>query len=227
MSRHEAASTGLVADGDTRREGRIGGALLPPPAVAGLRVRELAAPDEALLQRFFDANPRYFEIVQDEPARPDAGYQELHEPMPPGMSFDRKWIVGWLDDAGDLAAVANVVGNLIAPGVWHLGLFIVDASRHGTGDARALYRGIEDWARSNGAQWMRLGVVEGNDRAERFWTRQGYVQMRTREGTPMGRTVKTVLFKMKALAGGSVDEYLALVERDRPETPSPSGASVR
>ena len=195
---------------------RIVSVPIPPSAIAGLRVRELDASDEALLQRFFDANPLYFEIVQGEPAWPDAAHRELHEPMPPGMSFDRKWIVGWLDDGGDLAAVANVVSDLIAPGVWLLGLFVVESARHGTGDAQALYRGIEDWARSNGAQWMRLGVVEGNERAERFWTRQGYVQTRTREGMPTGRTTRTVRVKVKPLAGGSVETYLGLVARDRP-----------
>lgn len=194
---------------------------LPPAAVPGLRACELGADDEALLQRFFDANPVYFEIVQGEPAWPDAAHRELHEHVPAQMAFGRRWIVGWRDDGGELAAVANVVSDLIAPGVWHLGLFVVDARRHGNGDAQALYRGLEAWARASGACWMRLGVVEGNDRGERFWTREGYLQTRTREDMPMGRTTKTIRVKMKPLAGGALADYLALVERDRPGSMAP------
>ena len=194
---------------------------LPRSPLPGVSAIELGAVDAPLLQRFFDANPAYFLIVQDEPAWPDAAQRELHEALPAHLPFSRKWIVGWRDDAGDLVAVANVVSDLISPGVWHLGLFVVDSARHGSGDAQALYLGIEDWARAGGAQWLRLGVVEGNDRAERFWTRQGYVQTRTREGMPMGRTSKTVRAKVKPLAGGAVETYLGLVARDRPGSLAP------
>ena len=197
---------------------------LPPAAIAGVRVVELGPDDAPLLQRFFDANPRYFEIVQGEPAWPDAAQRELTEGVPAHMSHGRHWILGWRQDdgePGDLAAVANVVRDLVAPGVWHLGLFVVDAARHGSGDAQAIYDGIEAWARAGGAQWLRLGVVEGNERAERFWTRQGYVQTRVREGMPMGNATKTVRVKLKPLAGGAVETYLGLVARDRPGSTAP------
>jgi GNAT superfamily N-acetyltransferase len=194
---------------------------LPPSPLRGTRAIELGADDAPLLQRFFDANPGYFATVQGEPAWPDAARRELHEAVPAHMPSSRKWIVGWRDDGGDLAAVASVVSDLISPGVWHLGLFVVDSRRHGSGDAQALYGSIEDWARAGGAEWLRLGVVEGNDRAERFWTRQGYLQTRTRDGVPMGRTTKTVRVKVKPLAGGAVQTYLGLVPRDRPDSLEP------
>jgi hypothetical protein len=40
---------------------------------------------------------------------------------------------------------------------------------HGGGAAHDLYKQLESWMRTNGARWSRLGVVEGNRRAERFW----------------------------------------------------------
>lgn len=67
-----------------------------------------------------------------------------------------------------------------------------------------------------GAQWLRLTVVVGNAKAERFWPKLGYVPVRTREGITMGQQVNTVSIQVKSLAGGHVDDYLALVERDRP-----------
>jgi GNAT superfamily N-acetyltransferase len=121
-----------------------------------------------------------------------------------------------------MVAMANVVTDLLATGVWHIGLFIVATARHGCGEARVLYRGLEDWARSHGAAWMRLGVVRGNARAERFWESLGYLETRTREGIEMGRRVNTVRVMVKPLAGGTLEQYLALVPRDRPE-PSAAG----
>ena len=116
-----------------------------------------------------------------------------------------------------MQAMANVVSDLLAPGVWHIGLFIVATSRYGTGDAQALYRGLETWAAANGANWLRRGVVQGNVRAERFWEALGFVQTRTRSGVEMGKLTNTLRVMVKPLASGTLEQYLSLVERDRPE----------
>ncbi len=78
---------------------------------------------------------------------------------------------------------------------------------------------LERWMADQGAQWLRLGVVQGSARAERFWLRCGYVQVRERGPMAMGRKTNLLRVMAKPLAGGTIAEYLALVERDRPETP--------
>jgi GNAT superfamily N-acetyltransferase len=175
-----------------------------------------------LLQRFFDANPAYFVAIQGEPAGPNEAHEEIHGELPAGWSFTRKWVIGYVDAAGSLNAMANIVSDLLAPGVWHIGTFIVATSRHGTGDAQALYRGLEQWARANGADWLRLGVVVGNTRAERFWRSEGYSETRTRDGVRFGSQARTVRVMFKPLAGGTLAEYLSIIARDRPEPPDAS-----
>jgi GNAT superfamily N-acetyltransferase len=192
-------------------------ALLRSP-IGGLRAVELGAGSEAALQRFFEASPEYFVIVTGEPAWPDDAHEEIHDELPEGWPFTKKWVIGYLDDEGEVQSVANVVSDLLAPGVWHIGLFIVATARHGNGDAPLLYRSLEAWARQNGARWMRLGVVAGNARGQRFWERMGFVEVRRREGVAMGKLTHTLRVMAKPLAGGSLDDYLALVPRDRPET---------
>jgi GNAT superfamily N-acetyltransferase len=192
---------------------------LPRSPIPGLRTIELGPGHEALLQRFFDANPEYFVTVQGEPASPNEAHDEIHGDPPAGWHFTRRWLVGYVGPDGSLAAIAHVVSDFLAQGVWHLGLFIVAAVHRGTGDAQALNQGLERWAKANGAKWLRLGVVEGNARAERFWASRGYVQVRTREGVQVGRQTRTVRVMAKPLAGGSIEEFLALVPRDRPDAP--------
>jgi hypothetical protein len=68
-----------------------------------------------------------------------------------------------------------------------------------------------------GARWLRLGVVQGSARAERFWQRCGYVQVRERGPVTMGKKSNLLRVMAKPLAGGTIAEYLALVERDRPQ----------
>lgn len=60
-------------------------------------------------------------------------------------------------------------------------------------------------------------ACRANTRAERFWESMGYLQTRTRAGVQMGKRSNTLRVMVKPLAGGSIEEYLSLVPRDRPE----------
>ncbi len=112
--------------------------------------------------------------------------------------------------------MADVCSDLLAADVWHIGLFMIATARFGNGEARALFQALEDWTIQNGAKWLRLGVVKGNSRAERFWEKTGFMETRRRDGVEMGNLVNTVSYMFKPLVGGSISEYLELVERDRP-----------
>lgn len=200
--------------------------MLPRPeplfAAGPLAARELLAADVPALQRFFDANPAYFESVHGEPAQADEAQLEFDDLPPPGLAFGRKWMLRIDDEghaAGELVAMASLFEDFIAAGVWHLGLFIVASDRHGSGQARALYAALERWVAAQGGRWLRLGVVQGNERALRFWRGRGYVMLRERGPVEMGLRMNMLDAMLKPLAGGSVDEYLALVARDRPGAP--------
>jgi GNAT superfamily N-acetyltransferase len=154
---------------------------VPATAVDGLSTREPAAAHAPLLQRFFDDDlpassrrpARRTRSRNSTACRPPAG---VHEEMGSG----------WSDADGRLAAMAEAIGDLLAPGVRHVGLFIVATSRRGRGDAQALVGEPEARARGKGAQWLRLDVVAGNTRAERFRAARGLVAMRTRGGCRTG-----------------------------------------
>ena len=185
------------------------------------RMRVLGAADVDALQRFFAANPEYFQTVNGEPPRADEAAHELADVPPAGMPYREMVLVGFAgDDApAELVGMASVVSDLIAAHVWHIGLFIVASGLHGSGAAQAMYRALERWMRESGAEWIRLGVVAGNAKAERFWERAGYVQVRERGPLPMGRKTNLLRVLVKPLGTGSVASYLDLVSRDRPGAP--------
>ena len=59
--------------------------------------------------------------------------------------------------------------------------------------------------------------MRGNGRAERFWESLSYTQVRTREGVAMGNLTNTLRVMVKPLHGQTIEEFLVLVPRDRPE----------
>ena len=151
-----------------------------------------------------------------EPPAPDEALHELHDAPPPDVTLSRTWLLGFVDDAGALVAMANVASDFMADGVWLIGLFIVGSSLHGTGTSTAVYRALESWIAGHGARWIRLAVVVGNAKPERFWPKVGYAEVCRRTGVAMGRRVNTLRVMVKPLAGGELAEYQALVARDRP-----------
>ena len=185
--------------------------------VASLRAVELTDSDIALLQQFFDANPEYFQSVTGLPARSNEAVEEFRDLPPAGMTYNRRLQIGFFDESGAMVAMAGVLGEFIAESVWHIGLFVVATAMHGNGMAPMIYRELEGWMRNEGAQWIRLGVVQGNTRAERFWEKMGYREVRTRPGVEMGSRVNTLRVMAKSLAGSELKEYLARVVRDRPD----------
>ena len=186
------------------------------PAGSGWAVEATAA-DIPRLQEFFETNPEYHLAVDGEMPGPDAAQEELAAELPSGWPFDKKWLLHFMDEDGSMIAMADPIENLFAEGVWHIGLFIVATRLHGRGTAHVLYAALESWLRAQGCRWSRLGVVEGNARAERFWDKLGYIEVRRRVGIPMGRKTNDVRVMVKPLANGTLRQYLAAVTRDRPD----------
>lgn len=189
--------------------------------VGALRAVELDEPDLPALQAFFDANPDYFVTVNGQPPRPDEARQEFADRPPAGLRFERCWSLGFVDEAGSLVGMASLLSDFLADGVWHIGLFIVATSLHGSGIAATLYHGLEAWMARRGAAWIRLGAVLGNTRAERFWGRMGYTEVRRRFDVPTGARTNTIRVFVKPLEAGTLADYLQLVERDRPDSRLP------
>lgn len=192
---------------------------------ADLQARELAEAELPALQAFYDANPAYFMAVNGRPAGPDDARLEWEEQPPAHLSFTGRWFMGLYahrQPGAPLAGVAVVLSDLCVPQAWHLGLFIIATALHGRGVAGPAYQALEDWARAQGARWMRLGVVQGNSRAEAFWTRQGFIELRTREGVDTGGRINTLSVRLKPLrADAALDDYLRQAPRDQPGSTLP------
>ncbi|MFO1303868.1 MAG: GNAT family acetyltransferase [Burkholderiales bacterium] len=200
----------MIASGENRAA-----RALPASPIDDLRTVELLAGDAPLLQRFFDANPEYFIVVQGEPAPPGEAREEIEGLPPAGIPHGDKHVFGYVGPDGELAAFANLLADIYVPGVWNMSTFIVSTPRHGTGVAQRINASLEAWAALHGARWMRLGVIVGNVRGERFWRSRGYVETKVRKGYPMGKQLRDVRVMWKSLTGEPLERYLELVPGDR------------
>lgn len=181
------------------------------------RAVELGREHLSVLQAFIAANPEYYLETSGAPPLPTQAQEEFDYDLPAEWTFRKKWVLAFLDADDRVIGMCGLISDLFAPGVWHIGLFVVATTLHGRGTAQKLYRALEAWIHGRGGRWIRLGVVEGYARAERFWERLGYVEVRKRHGVAMGQRTHTVRVMVKPLASDTLSAYLELVARDRPD----------
>ncbi len=103
----------------------------------------------------------------------------------------------------------------MAVGVHHLGFLMTATRTHGTGLARRVSDAYEHWAMEHGARWLRLGVVAANTRAEAFWRRVGYVEVRREGEYVMGHRTHVMITMIKPLGAENLSNYLDAIPRDR------------
>ena len=188
-------------------------------ATPSARSFELGRDEVPRLQRFFEENPEYDLSVNGELPRPGEALEEFESLPPADWPMGKKWLLSFEAGDGSMIGMADIISDLLVKDVWHVGLFIVSTRLHGAGVAHELYAGLEGWMMARGARWSRLGVVVGNTRAERFWERVGYEEVRLRLGVEMGKRTNDLRVMVKPLTGGTIAQYLAIVARDRPDTP--------
>jgi GNAT superfamily N-acetyltransferase len=147
--------------------------------------------DSADLQGLLEKASDYHQLVSGDPPSPDAA-RELLADCPPGRTLYDKLTLGIYADGGALAGVMDVVRDYPEPGVWWIGLLLLEPGEHGHGLGETLYHGFERWAAQCGAIEIGLGVVAKNVLAVRFWNRLGFVTLEKRAQL-LGRLEQVVL----------------------------------
>lgn len=195
----------------------------PTPLFATPELQAHELPESGLdeLQAWLDANPGYSMLINGRPPLPDEARTLFSSRPPPHLPSDRHVVAGVREAGGALAGVVIVDTDLVAPGAWHIALFHLAERLHGRGLAAPLHAALQAWAQAGGARWLRLSVIVGNRRAEAFWARQGYTELRQRHGIDTGARTHSARVMLKPLGPAGIADYLQLVPRDRPDSPLP------
>jgi GNAT superfamily N-acetyltransferase len=119
---------------------------------------------EVRLQALSEAPLAFGSTYEKELARTTSDWQRW---MSPGVTFVL------YEPAGARGIIAGLRDETDRAVVYLLAMWVHPKIR-GAGGADALVAEVVTWARSEGAKFVRLNVIQGNDRARRFYERNGF-----------------------------------------------------
>jgi len=171
--------------------------------------KEITQAQLSAVATLYRDNPDYWTSIAGASPTP-AGVAKDMEPGEQGLSPK----FGFFNADHQLIGVCYLNPDFLAHHVWHIEFLLVSSELRGTGASTEILQGLERWIQTQGGQWLRLGCVTTDARALRFWTKQGFTDLGQWQGRILQQAV-TLQLKFKALAGGSLDDYLRVVPNDR------------
>lgn len=151
--------------------------LEPALSLEGYTVRRLGQADAADLQSLFERCSDYVEIYSGVPPRPSEGADELGA-LPPGKEMHDKFSLGLYDSRRELVGFIDLMRNYPVENDWWIGLLMLAPAARDQGLGSRVYEAAQEWVRSRERRTIWILVLEENSKAERFWRRQGFEEVR-------------------------------------------------
>lgn len=141
-------------------------------SVCGLDVDLLGVEDCAEIDALLVRCGEFIRLSEGHDPGPGDGRLLLDE-RPEEAPEVEKLVLG-LYDGPCLVGVVDLLKDFPTPGVWYLGLLLIEPARRRAGIGAALVTALSHWIVDQGGSALRLVVLDQNAAGHRFWTRQGF-----------------------------------------------------
>ncbi len=144
-------------------------------------VSDLLSKDQAF--RIFLSNSAYFMMMNGKAPGRETLKAALRERPEEVLAQDKHFCLVMAETDGTMqpAAVVDWLDDFPKKGTRYLGLFMTDAPLHGTGESFEILTWILKGFQREWVSQVRLGVLEANERALRFWAKAGFLPIKTVE----------------------------------------------
>lgn len=144
---------------------------------ADYTARLLSPADETTVQDLCERCSDFSLLIEGRLPEKSAGHDILFD-LPPNKGLEDKYVIGVYKKENDLLiAVIDLIKDYKVSGEWTLGLLMIDPNERGHGLGRTLQAFIKTQVLAHQGSMMRIGVVEENHRAYKFWREMGYAEV--------------------------------------------------
>jgi GNAT superfamily N-acetyltransferase len=160
--------------------------------IPGYQVRLLQEEDLAAIQSLMERCADYEQLVTGLPPDPSSA-QKILVDLPEGKSRVDKFVIGIYAESTGLVGILDAIRDHPRKNDWWLGLLLLDPDHRNQGLGKQIYWAFEAWAAQCGAQSIYAGVIEGNERAYKFWQGLGFDTVETQSARRFGVLEHAVL----------------------------------
>lgn len=157
------------------------GRLDPARLSARCKVRSLTEEDLPALKALCLGNPLFYTHCPPPPSEESLRCDMAA--LPPRKTLTDKYYLGFFDGP-ELIAVLDLITGFPKPEIAFWGFFMLKAAEQGKGRGTALVTELCAALRGFGFRAVRLGWVKTNERAERFWKKNGFAETGVSYDTP-------------------------------------------
>ena len=133
--------------------------------------RRLSEKDAAAVYALESGNADFFALTFSSPSA--ESFWENLAALPPGKGYKDKYYIGFFD-GGRLIAEADLIAGYPDGETAYIGLFMLDKTRQGAGEGSRLAREIFRFFKESGYLKVKIGVIEGSEKAAAFWKKNGF-----------------------------------------------------
>lgn len=154
-------------------------------------LKDLNKEDKIKIKDLFDRCYDYFYLVEGRKTNKES-IKELLEDLPPDKNSKDKHVLGIFDNV-NLIGVIDLVENYPSKHEWIIGLMLIDPNVRGEGLGQKVHEVLEEISKKGQANKLRIGVVEQNKAALKFWKNVGYTEIKRTEPLKYGNKENRVI----------------------------------
>lgn len=140
-------------------------------------LKSLSEKNQDEIEEFFTQANDYA-IFESGKSQPDSETKNLLTALPVGKEKSDKIVLGIYGESAELIGVIDLIKNFPTQGEWMLGLLDLIPAVRKQGLGKKVHQDLVNLAKSKGATSLRIGVLQGNGAALRFWSSLGYQQIK-------------------------------------------------
>lgn len=143
-----------------------------------LNVKKLANDNLEDIKCLCNRSRDYFLMV-DKKLPDEATAISFLKDLPPGKTYEDKYLLGIYSSINNkLIALVDIIKDYHNIGEWMLGLLLIDEQERRRGLGIAIHDFIKDWVKEYNGHLLKVGVLEVNSKALKFWSKIGYQETR-------------------------------------------------
>lgn len=136
-------------------------------------IKRLSSKDIPTIQTIFEKCEDYLLLVNGYEVNQNTGRDEYFS-MPPGKTEDDKIVIGIFDQKNEIISYIDVVKNYPEEESYWIGLLLVDPLQRSKGVGERIISEFIKKVKTIGVSYIKLGVVEENEKAYKFWKKIGF-----------------------------------------------------